>query len=138
MKQDIEKATLWFLTARGMAAAGASEAGESQPAAAGLFAQAVLRLSEDDCIEGKSPAHMSRLSLMDCLSGVAALSIDTREKFFTGAIMIALLDRRMDPSEVRWASALASAMKLSPRQVEECCLGARILTDMLHPVTRTA
>ena len=121
-----------------MAAASSHQHVESQPAAAGLFAQAVLRLSEDVCIEGKSPARMSRLSLIDCLSGVAALPMDMREKFFIGAIMIALLDRRMDPSEVRWASALASAMQLSPRQIEECCLGARILTDMLHPIAQSA
>ena len=52
--------------------------------------------------------------------------------------MIALLDRRMDAAEVRWASVLASAMRLPTQRVEECCLGARILTDMLHPITRTS
>ncbi len=119
-----------------MACASGSGKCDPQPSAAGLFAQAVLELSEDACIEGKSPARMARLTLIDCLAGVAALPEDLKERFLTGALMIALLDRRMDPAEVRWASALASAMQLSTRRVEECCLGARILTDMLHPVTR--
>ncbi|MSR69900.1 MAG: hypothetical protein EXS17_06090 [Phycisphaerales bacterium] len=134
MSADIERATLWFLTARGMTAACANQTAQTQLSAAGLFAQSVLGFSEDVCIEGKSPARIERLSLIDCLAGVAALPIETREKFLTGALMIALLDRKMDPSEVRWASALASAMRLNSAQVEECCLGARILTDMLHPV----
>ena len=138
MEQDIERATLWFLTARGMAAASGDIAVDSQPSAAGLFAQAVLGLSEDACIEGKSAARINQLSLIDCLSGVAALPPETQEKFLTGALMIALLDHRMDAAEVRWASVLASAMRLPTQRVEECCLGARILTDMLHPVTRTS
>ncbi len=133
MEQDIERATLWFLAAGAMDAASGEGAREHRPSAAGLFAQAILGFSEDACIEGKSSKRISRLTLIDCLSGVAALPIDLREKFLTGALMIALLDRRMDPAEVRWASALASAMRLSSQQVEECCLGARILTDMLHP-----
>ena len=61
-----------------------------------------------------------------------------KKKILTGALMIALLDHRMDAAEVRWASVLASAMRLPTQRVEECCLGARILTDMLHPVTRTS
>ncbi len=138
MQADIERATLWFLTARGMAAASADQAVDAQPSAAGLFAQGVLGLSEDACIEGKSPARIGRLSLIDCLSGVAALPPDIQEKFLTGAVMIALLDRRMDPAEVRWASVLASAMRLSTQRVEECCLGARILADLLHPLTRSS
>ncbi len=138
MEQDIQRATLWFLTARAMAAASGAQASDTQPSAAGLFAQAVLGLSEDECIEGKSPARINRLSLNDCLVGVAALPAETQEKFLTGALMIALLDRRMDPAEVRWASLLANAMRISTQRVEECCLGARILTDMLHPVTRSS
>ena len=137
MSQDIERATLWFLTARGMAAACSNPSGVTQLSAAGLFAQSVLGFSEDVCVEAKSPARTGRLSLIDCLAGVATLPIETREKFLTGALMIALLDRKMDPSEVRWASALASAMRITPTQVEECCLGARILTDMLHPMSPT-
>lgn len=121
-----------------MSAACSKTSHEVHSSAAGLFAQSVLGFSEDVCIEGKSFARMQRLSLMDCLAGVAALPLEIREKFLTGALMIALLDRTMDPSEVRWASALASAMKLTAAQVEECCLGARILTDMLHPVSQRA
>ncbi|MDA1262481.1 MAG: hypothetical protein O3B75_06250 [Planctomycetota bacterium] len=136
MEQAVEQATLWFLTARGMAAASDNPVIHSQPSAAGLFAQAVLGLTEDDCIEGKSPARINRLTLIDCLSGVAALPPKTQEKFLTGALMIALLDRRMDAAEVRWASVLASAMKISTQRVEECCLSARILADMLQPVIR--
>lgn len=138
MASDVEQATLWFLTARGMAAASSDQTSDTQPSAAGLFAQAVLGLSEDACIVGKSPAKINRLSLIDCLSGVAALPPDIQERFLTGALMIALLDRRMDPAEVRWASVLANAMRLSTQRVEECCLGARILTDMLHPATRSS
>jgi hypothetical protein len=138
MEQDIERATLWFLAARFMAAASEDIAVDSQPSAAGLFAQAVLGLSEDVCIEGKSPARINKLSLNDCLSGVTALPPETQEKFLTGVLMIALLDRQMDAAEVRWATILTSAMRLSAQRVEECCLGARILTDMLHPITRTS
>lgn len=69
---------------------------------------------------------------------MTALPPETQEKFLTGVLMIALLDRQMDAAEVRWATILASAMRLSAQRVEECCLGARILTDMLHPITRTS
>lgn len=133
MEREIERATLWFLAARAMAAACEDQSIDHQPSAAGLFAQAILGLSEDACAEGKSPARIDRMTLVDCISGVSLQPLDIREKLLTGVLMIALLDRRMDPFEVRWASTLASAMKLTDRQVEECCLGARILAEMLHP-----
>lgn len=136
MEDEIQRASLWFLAARGMAAACEDQSCDHQPSAAGLYAQAILGLSEDACSEGKSPQRFARLTLSDCISGVAAQPIDIQEKLLTGVLMIALLDRKMDPLEVRWAATLASAMKLNDRQVEECCLGARILTEMLHPTGR--
>ncbi|HJN71642.1 MAG: hypothetical protein HOC93_07265 [Phycisphaerae bacterium] len=124
--------TLWFLSARTMAVAG-EDLPTVQEAATGLYAQAILGLTEEECREAKDADHISNKTLIDCLAGVRALPTEESEKLLTGVMMIAYADRSMKPLEVRWASMLASAIGVSPDVFQRCCVNARIIASMLRP-----
>ena len=125
-------ATLWFLSARTMAIAG-EDMPSVQEAATGLYAQAIIGLSEDECRIAKDAEHISNKTLIDCLSGVRRLPRDLAEKILTGVMMISYSDRSMKPLEVRWASMLASAIEVPPDDFQRCCVNARIIASMLRP-----
>ncbi len=129
---ETEVATTWFLAARAMAAAGAGTPSPDD-AAAGLYGQAILGLSETACREAKRPDRLKVLTLVDCLGKVRLLPRATAEKIVTGALMIALSDRALQSLEIRWASMLASAADLSADDFQRCCAAARIMDTMLHP-----
>ena len=132
---DVESqnlATLWFLAARTMVIAG-EDMPVVQEAAVGLYAQAILGLTEEECREAKEPDHIGNKTLIDCLSGVAHLPIELAEKLITGVMMISYADRSMRPLEVRWASMLASAIEISPDDFQRCCVNARVIASMLRP-----
>ena len=132
---DVEStnlATLWFLAARAMATAG-EDMPVVQEAATGLYAQAILGLSEGVCKEAKDADHISNKTLIDCLSGVRNLPTELAEKILTGVMMISYADRSMRPLEVRWASMLASAIEISPDDFQRCCVNARVIASMLRP-----
>ncbi len=125
-------ATLWFLSARTMAIAG-EDMPSVQEAATGLYAQAIIGLSEEECRIAKDAQHIANKTLIDCLSGVRRLPHDLAEKILTGVMMISYSDRSMKPLEVRWASMLASAIEVSPDDFQRCCVNARIIASMLRP-----
>ena len=125
-------ATLWFLSARTMAIAG-EDIPSVQEAATGLYAQAIIGLSEEECRIAKDAQHIANKTLIDCLSGVRRLPRDLAEKILTGVMMISYSDRSMKPLEVRWASMLASAIEVSPDDFQRCCVNARIIASMLRP-----
>ncbi len=125
-------ATLWFLSARTMAIAG-EDMPSVQEAATGLYAQAIIGLSEEECRIAKDAQHIANKTLIDCLSGVRRLPRDLAEKILTGVMMISYSDRSMKPLEVRWASMLASAIEVSPDDFQRCCVNARIIASMLRP-----
>ena len=125
-------ATLWFLSARAMAIAG-EDMPSVQEAATGLYAQAIIGLSEEECRIEKDAQHIANKTLIDCLSGVRRLPRDLAEKILTGVMMISYSDRSMKPLEVRWASMLASAIEVSPDDFQRCCVNARIIASMLRP-----
>lgn len=132
---DIEStnlATLWFLAARAMAIAG-EDMPVVQEAATGLYAQAILGLSEEVCKDAKDADHISNKTLIDCLSGVRSLPSELAEKIMTGVMMISYADRSMRPLEVRWASMLASAIEITPDDFQRCCVNARVIASMLRP-----
>jgi hypothetical protein len=112
-------------------------AGEDMPsvqeAATGLYAQAIIGLSEEECRIAKDAQHIANKTLIDCLSGVRRLPRDLAEKILTGVMMISYSDRSMKPLEVRWASMLASAIEVSPDDFQRCCVNARIIASMLRP-----
>ena len=124
--------TLWFLSARAMAVAG-GDLPTVQEAATGLYAQAILGLTEEECRTAKDAEHISNKTLIDCLAGVRALPKDESEKLLTGVMMIAYADRSMKPLEVRWASMVASAIEVTPDIFQRCCVNARIIASMLRP-----
>ncbi len=124
--------TVWFLVARAMVAAGGEEAIHKQ-SAGGLYAQAVLGLTEDECIAAKDPGHCAPLTLVDAVSMLETMPLESGEKLLTGLIMLSFMDRRMSPMEARLVSIVASALDLTPKEVEECCLSARVLADVLAP-----
>ena len=124
--------TLWFLSARTMAVAG-EEMPTAQEAATGLYAQAILGLTEKECRKAKDAEHISNKTLIDCLAGVRALPKEESEKLLTGVMMIAYADRSMKPLEVRWASMLASAIEVTPDIFQRCCVNARIIASMIRP-----
>ena len=78
-------ATLWFLAARAMAIAG-EDMSVVQEAATGLYAQAILGLTEEECKKAKDAEHISNKTLIDCLSGLRNLPSDLAEKVITGVI----------------------------------------------------
>ena len=125
-------ATLWFLAARAMAIAG-EDMPVVQEAATGLYAQAILGLSEEECKVAKDAEHISNKTLIDCLSGLRNLPSELAEKVVTGVMMISYADRSMRPLEVRWASMLASAIEITPDDFQRCCVNARVIASMLRP-----
>jgi uncharacterized tellurite resistance protein B-like protein len=104
-----------------------------QEAATGLYAQAILGFTEEECRKAKDAEHISNKTLIDCLAGVRALPSEEAEKLLTGVMMIAYADRSMKPLEVRWASMLASAVNVTPDVFQRCCVNARIIASMLRP-----
>ena len=131
-RTQLDIATTWFLAARAMASAG-TESPSPDDASAGLYAQAILGLSEDTCVEAKRPDRLGVMTLVDCLSRLKALPRGPAEKIVTGALMIALADGVLAPLEVRWASMLASAAHLSDDDFQRCCASGRVLAAMLRP-----
>jgi uncharacterized tellurite resistance protein B-like protein len=125
-------ATLWFLAARAMAVAG-EDMPVVQEAATGLYAQAILGLSEEECKRAKDADHIINKTLIDCLSGLRNLPTELAEKVITGVMMISYADRSMRPLEVRWASMLASAIEITPEDFQRCCVNARVIASMLRP-----
>ena len=125
-------ATLWFLAARTMVIAG-EEMQSVQEAATGLYAQAILGFTEEQCREAKSESHIENKTLIDCLSGVRRLPKEEAEQILTGVMMISYADRTMKPLEVRWASMLASAIEVTPDEFQRCCVNARVIASMLRP-----
>jgi hypothetical protein len=132
LTEQVHLATLWFLSARAMAVAGA-DMPTVQEAATGLYAQAILGFSEEDCQKAKNADHISNKTLIDCLSGVQQLPKEVAEKILTGVMMISYADRKMKPLEVRWASMLASAIDVTPDDFQRCCVNARVIASMLRP-----
>ena len=130
-QSELELATLWFLAARAMCAADGVFSTASQ-GAAGLYAQAVLGVSESACEEAKEDHNVSSLTLVDCLGRLAEVSPDVGEKIMTGVMMIAYANRTMHPLEVRWASMLASALRLEADDFQRCCVNARVMSGMLN------
>ena len=127
---ELELASLWFLAARAMSA-GDGTMSTSRQAAAGLYAQAILGISEDACREAKRDDNIATLTLLDCLASMSSVPRETGEKVMTGVMMIAYADRSMHPLEVRWASMLASALKLDGDDFQRCCVNARVMASML-------
>ena len=108
---ELELASLWFLSARAMSAADGS-LGTARQGAAGLYAQAILGISEEACQEAKTDENIATLTLLDCLGRLNAVPSEVGEKIMTGVMMIAYANRSMHALEVRWASMLASALEL--------------------------
>ena len=125
-------AQLWFVAARAMAVADGTVPAVKE-ASAGLYAQAILGLSEDVCRVAKSPEQLQNLTLVDCLAGVHALPREQAEKIMTGVMMIAFADGHMEPLEVRWASMLASACEMTDEDFQRCCGSARVIASMFNP-----
>ena len=78
-----ELATLWFLAARAMAVADGGTSITRQ-GAGGLYAQAILGLSEEVCAEAKSDDSLATLTLLDCLSMLAHKAIVISDKHMFG------------------------------------------------------
>jgi hypothetical protein len=85
--EQLDLATLWFLSARTMAIAG-EDMSTVQEAATGLYAQAIIGLTEDECRVAKNAEHIANKTLIDCLSGVRRLPRELAEKVLTGVMMI--------------------------------------------------
>ncbi len=82
MSMTVDLPTLWFLCARTMAVAG-EDLPTVQEAATGLYAQAILGLTEEECRKAKDAEHISNKTLIDCLAGVRALPSEEAEKLLT-------------------------------------------------------
>ena len=132
MNEQEQLATLWFIAARAMAVADGTVPAVKE-ASAGLYAQAILGLSEETCRVAKSPESIGNLTLVDCLAGVHALPRELAEKIMTGVMMIAFADGHMEPLEVRWASMLASACEMTDEDFQRCCASARVIASMFNP-----
>jgi hypothetical protein len=131
---DLELATTWFLAARAMyAARGPAPEVAPNEASAGLYAQTVLGLSEEACLEATNAGHIGARSLVDCLGVVDRLPHEIAEKIVSGVMMLAYRDGRMHPLEVRWASMLASAARFSTEDFQRCCASARAIAALLRP-----
>lgn len=133
---DVELAGAWFLAARAMVAA-RNEPGMVESASPGLYAQAILGLSEAACLKAKETEYLGQKTLVDCLSTVGRLEHHLAEKIVTGVMMIALADGQMRPLEIRWASMLSSAAGLNPDEFQRCCASARVIAAMLRPPAET-
>ena len=131
-QDEIQLATTWFLAARTMAVADGNVP-KVKEAAAGLYARAILELSEEACVAAKSPENIGALKIEDCLVAVRSLSRELGEKIMTGVMMIAYANRTMHPLEVRWASMLASAIGLDEDGFQRCAVSARVIATMLNP-----
>ncbi|MDG1899823.1 MAG: hypothetical protein P8I74_08155 [Phycisphaerales bacterium] len=125
-------ALLWFVAARAMAVADGTVPAVKE-ASAGLYAQAILGLSEEACRAAKSPEQIGKLTLVDCLAGVHGMPREQAEKIMTGVLMIAFADGCMEPLEVRWASMLASACEMTDEDFQRCCASARVIASMFNP-----
>ena len=125
-------AAAWFLAARAMTAA-RGQTPETAEAAAGLYAQAILGLTQDDCLAARAPERIGVMTLVDCLAAIGRLPKDLAEKVVTGVIMIAYGDVSMHPLEVRWASMVTAAASLSTEEFQQCCVQARVIASMLRP-----
>ncbi len=145
----VELAGIWFTIARAMAVGASAETGPdgkllaqvpeaARHSGAGLYAQAVLGLTEEDCAQAKISQETGHQTLTHSLLAVRALPPDAAEKFMTGAMMIAFAERKLAPLAVRWATSLASAMNMTQEQFESCCLSGRILADMMNPPRKSA
>jgi len=127
-----ELAAIWLIAARTMVAARTCTP-RADNAAGGLYAQAILGLSEESCLAVKGSEGFAHMTLVDCLGGLRTLPREQAEKILTGVMMIAYANRRMEPREVRWASSLASAAGISPDEFQRCCASARVIASMLQP-----
>ena len=127
---ELDIATVWLLAARAMAAARHDTRG-AEGATTGLYAQAILGLSEDACLEAKRHEHIGTKSLVDCLAGVRRLPHAIAEKIVIGVMLIAYGDRTMQALEVRWASMLASAANLTADDFQRCCASSRVIAGMM-------
>lgn len=130
--RELDLASAWFLAARAMVASRGDDRLVND-GASGLYAQAILGLSEDVCLEAKRPEHLGVLTLVDCLSIVRALEGHVAEKLVTGVMVIAFSNETMCGLEVRWASMLTSAARLSSDDFQRCCASARVIAAMLRP-----
>jgi hypothetical protein len=129
---DTDIAVTWFLAARAMASA-RGDRPRADEAAAGLFAQAILGVSEQACLDAKRDGRLSSRTLVDCLAGIRRLPHDVAEKILTGVLMMALADRQLHPLEVRWISMLTSAADLTADDLQRCSASARVMASMLRP-----
>ena len=136
-QEELDLAVTWFVAARAMTAArgGLVFPGDSAP---GVYAQSLLGIGEQTCLDAKSPEQIYQTTLVDCLSAVGRLDDETAEKIVTGVLMIALIDGQMEPLEIRWASMLASAAGLSEDRFQQCCAGARVIATMIRPAVGEA
>ena len=123
-------AMVWFLAARAMSVADGNPETARQ-AAGGLYAQAILGISEEDCLRVKSGDLLDEMTLLDCLAMLRQLPRDYGERIMTGVMMIAYANRSMHPLEVRWASTLASSLEFSEDDFQRMCVNARVMSSML-------
>lgn len=132
---ELGLAATWFLAARAMAVA-SGEPPRTDDASAGLYAQAILGLSEAAILEAKATERLGVMTLVDCLAGVRRLPPVLGEKILVGVMMIAYGDRRLHPLEVRWVSMLTAAAGLTADDLQRCCGSARVIAAMLRPRER--
>ncbi len=131
-KDEIEVAAVWFLAARVMASSGAKPP-RPDDAAAGLYALAILGVSEQACLEAKRSESFGRMTLVDCLAAVRRLPRDVAERILTGVLMIALAEANLQPLQSRWISLLSSAAGLCPEELHRCCASARAISATMRP-----
>ena len=127
-------AVAWNLGARAMIAAG-DDMRNARQAASGLYAQGILGLTEEECREAKRSDVIDDLTLVDCLAALSRLDGDSGEKVMSGLMMLAYSDGLMTPLEVRWASMVATALKIKPEEFQKCAVNARVVATMLAPRT---
>lgn len=127
---ELKLPLVWNLSARAMISAGKNVRNARQ-AASGLYAQGILGISEEDCRRAKAPEVIDHLTLVDCLSLLAAFDNETGEKIMTGLMMLAYSDGHMTALEVRWASMVSEAIGLSPDGFQKCAVNARVIATML-------
>ena len=123
-------AMVWFLAARAMSVADGNP-GTARQAAGGLYAQAILGISEEACLNVKQGDLLDEMTLLDCLTLLRGLPREYGERIMTGVMMIAYANRSMHPLEVRWASTLASSLEFSEDDFQRFCVNARVMSSML-------
>ena len=123
-------AMVWFLAARAMSVADGNP-GTARQAAGGLYAQAILGISEESCLSVKKGDLLDEMTLLDCLGMLRGLPRESAERIMTGVMMIAYANRSMHPLEVRWASTLASCLEFTEDDFQRCCVNARVMSSML-------